>query len=176
MAGQSMTREPGGRKWSQPCDLYQMHTHTLLGAHYPWPLPWCAALVCSYSCWGSCQTWHGPIPFPEVSFGQGQPLPEGPVRSSGGSMSYTPATARVIHRDWWDPAQARVRAVDGQGWKYWVGVITENICIVYQATKIMGFKGHIHGVQPASSCLRQPAAWTGKSWPQDKRGRRSCSW
>lgn len=39
----------------------------------------------------------------------------------------------------------------------WV-VITENICIVYQAMKIMGFKRYIHGVQPASSCLRQPAA------------------
>lgn len=78
----------------------------------------------------------------------------------------------MIRRDWCDPAQPCVGLMDGQ---CWVVVITENICIVYQSMKIVGFKGYIHGEQPASSCLRQPAAGTGKSWPQDKLGGRSCS-
>lgn len=182
MVRQSTKREPGGRKLNQPSDPHQMHTHTLLQAHYPDVLPWSAATAAG----GAAKLGMDPAHSQRSLLGQGSPFPRalcGAVVATWVTHNYPCTASHSMVWEHGDP-QGLVWSCPGSlVWAWWMAkaenvgwvVITENICIVYQAMKIMGFKRYIHGVQPASSCLRQPAAGTGKSQPRDKLGRRSCS-
>lgn len=146
MAGQSATREPGGRKWSQPCDPRQMHTHALLRAHYPLTTR-CPDLQLQL---------RGELP----NLARTRPVPEAPFQAWGSAFPRAPCGAVVAkwvtqksactashstgskHGDLYGPVWS-LPGLRGGWWTAkaenvgWVA-ITENICVVYQDMKSRG--------------------------------------